>query len=147
MQTYLTDNVKLLKVADAAGANTTEVAGASVDMQADGGWDGCLFLTSLGTPAANNIMKAQQSDDDGVADGFSDLADSAVPVSTSDEDQFIDIREPAKRYLKPIITRGTSTTVENIWAILYRGRELPHNNVLAGTIQGVQLNRPAEGTA
>ncbi len=147
MQTYLTDNVKLLKVLDAVAGGTSTQTSAAVDMQADGGWDGCLFLTSLGTPAADNIMKAQQSDDDAATDAYSDLLDSGVPVGASDEDQFIDIREPAKRYLKAVITRGTSTTVENLWAILYRGRELPFSNVLAGTINGVQLNRPAEGTA
>lgn len=147
MQTFLTDNVKLLKVADAAGAATSAVTSAAVDMQADGGWDGCLFLTSFGTAAADNVLKAQQSDDDGVADGYSDLAESAVDAGASDEDQFVDIREPAKRYLKAVAVRGTSSTCENIWAILYRGRELPFSNVLAGTINGKQLNRPAEGTA
>ena len=144
---FLTDQTKLLKVADAAAGATTTVTGAAVDMQADGGWDGVVFLTSLGTAAADNIMKVQQSDDDAATDAYSDLADSGVPVGASDEDQFIDIQEPAKRYLRPVITRGTSSTVENIWAILYRGRKLPFDNVLAGTINGVQLNRPAEGTA
>lgn len=147
MQSFLTDNVKLLKVSDAVTGGTSAVTSSAVDLQADGGWDGCLFLTSLGTAASNNIMKAQQSDDDGSTDAYSDLADSGVEVGASDEDQFIDIREPAKRYLKAVISRGTSTTVENIWAILYRGRKLPFDNNLSGTILGVQLNRPVEGTA
>lgn len=144
---YLTDQIKLLKVADAATAATSAVTSSAVDMQADGGWDGCLFFTSLGTAAADNIMKAQQSDDDAVDDAYSDLEDSGVPVGASDEDQFMDIQEPAKRYLKAVVTRGTSSTCGDIWAVLYRGRKLPFNNVLAGTINGVQLTRPDEGTA
>lgn len=144
---FLTDQIKLLKIADPTTAGTSAVTSAAVDMQADGGWDGVVFLTSLGTAAADNIMKAQQSDDDAASDAYSDLEDSGVPVGASDEDQFIDIQEPAKRYLKAVVARGTSSTCGDIWALLYRGRKLPFDNVLTGTINGVRLNRPDEGTA
>lgn len=144
---YFTDLHKIDRISAVVASGTTDVNGTSVDLQADGGWDGVVFLASLGTPAADNIMKAQQSDDNGSTDGWSDLADSGVPVGASDESQFIDLHEPAKRYVRPVITRGTASTVESIWAIRYRGRSVPVENIVSGTINGVRLNRPAEGTA
>lgn len=147
---FLCEQVKITKVADAAGAGTTAVNGAGVDMQADGGWDAVLFLTSYGTPAANNLMKAQQSDDDASADDYTDIAGSEVDASgASDEDQWLDIQRPRKRYVRPVVQRGTSSTCENIWAIQYRGRKVVSSaiNLVSGTIYGKKLYHPDEGTA
>lgn len=139
----LSESLKLVKVADPSADGTSLVNGASVDMAADGGWDGVVFLTSFGTAAAGNAIHAETSDDDST---FNDLAGSEVNVGASDEDQFIDIVRPKERYLRAAALRGTSSTLGDIWALLYRGRTLPHNNVTAGTINGVQLVSPAEGT-
>lgn len=148
MAEFLTDDCKITKLADQATAATSAVECASVDMQADGGWESVLFLTSFATAAANNLMKAQASDDDGVSDGWSDIAGSAVDVAgASDEDQVLDIYQPPKRYIRPYLSRGTSTASGDVWAILYRGRRKPYTNALAGTIAVTKLSAPAEGTA
>lgn len=144
MNGFLSNNVKITKVSDVASANTTDVTSSSVDMA---GWDGVLFLTSYGTAAADNLMHAEQSSDDGSSDTFADIAGSEVDLSgASDEDQWLDILEPTERYVRVVAQRGTSSTLENIWAIQYRGRSLPQSNLTSGTIYGKQIYRAAEGT-
>ena len=140
MHGLLTENTKITKVADAATAATSDVTSASVDMQ---GWDGVVFLTSYGTAAADNAIHAEQSSDDS---SFADLEGSEVDVGASDEDQFVDLHTPAERYVRCIGERGTSSALGDIWAIQYRGRDLPQSNVTSGTLNGKQLVRPAEGT-
>ena len=150
MNGFITEHCKLIKLADYASAATSAVNGAGVDMQADGGWDGVLFFGSFGTAAADNFLKAQQSDDDGSSDGYSDLAGSAGTPGSSDEDAWLDIQLPRKRYVRPVAVRTTSTTLENLWALVYRGKKLPLAstvNVISGTIYGKQLYHPDEGTA
>lgn len=147
MQGFLTENVKITKVKDPTTDGTSAAEGASVDMAADGGFDGVVFMTSVSTAAANNTLKAQQSSDDGASDGFSDIEESAVDVGASDEDLVLDIQQPQKRYVKPVVVRGTSTVLGDIWAIQYRGRRLPTSFAAAGTLALKQLYRPDEGTA
>lgn len=143
-QGLLSDEVKITKVSDVAASGTDAVEGTAVDMA---GYDGVLFLSSIGTAAANNSMHAEQSSDAAVADAYADIAGSEVDVATSDEDLFIDILRPRERYVRPVVLRGTATTVENIWAIQYRCKDgLPVDNETAGTIAGKKLVYPAEGT-
>lgn len=140
----LSNQVKITKVKDHSAAATSGVDSDGVDMA---GWDGVLFLTSFGTAAANNTLKAAQSSDNGSADDFSDLAGTSVASGTSDEDVWIDIYRPRKRYVRVTAARGTSSTLESIWAIQYRGRKAPVSNVVSGTIIGEAHVSPAEGTA
>lgn len=146
MYPLLTDNVKIVKVADPATAATSDVTSSSVDLQADGGWDGVCFVSSYGTAAANNLMHAECSSDDGSTDTFADMAGSEIDGGSSDEDQVIDIYQPPDRYVRCIAQRGTSSTMGDIWAILYRGKKLPFNNVVSGTLQVKRIIQPAEGT-
>jgi hypothetical protein len=89
-------------------------------------------------------MKAQQSADNS---SFADLEGSAVDVGASDDTQWIDIYDPEEQYVRPSIARGTTTVVDSIFAIQYDPKGAPVSNVTAGTINGVALVRPAEGTA
>jgi hypothetical protein len=144
---FLTEQVKIIKLQDHTTAGTSAVTSDAVDMGQNGGFDSVVFLTSFGTAAANNTLKAQQSDDDGSADAYSDLAGTSVTSGSSDEDVFIDIRNVGKRYVKCVSARGTSTTQESVWAILYNAKQLPVDNTTSGTIAGEQHGAPAEGTA
>lgn len=146
---YLTDNVKITKLADHTPAGTTDVESASVDMAEDGGYDGVVFVTSFGTAAANNSLKAQQSSDDGSADDFGDLEGTGVVTGTSPsyEDTVLDIFRPTKRYVRAVAVVDTSSTVESIWAIRYRSRDLPVTNTVSGTLLAEKHSSPAEGTA
>lgn len=140
---YLSQNVRLVKVADAATSGTSDVPGGSVDMA---GAEGVLFFSSFGTSATNNTIKAQQSSDNSSSDAWADLAGSSVGVGASDEDVFIDIFRPRERYVRPVVTRGTASALGDIWAIVYGLREVPHQNVVSGTQVGETTAAPAEGT-
>lgn len=142
-QGLLSEGCKITKVKDAASAATTDVTSDIIDMA---GFDGVIFLTSFGTAAADNTMHAEQ----GAAAAMGDAADlegSEVDVASSDEDLFIDILRPRERYVRVVVTRATSTTVGDIWAIQYRAKDgLSVDNETAGTIAGKKLVYPAEGT-
>ena len=149
MHGFLSENIKLIKVADHSTAAQTDVTSSSVDLAQDGGWDGVCFFTSYGTPAADNLMHLESSSDDASADPFADIAGSEVDLADAiTEDQWVDCYRPPERYVRAIGQRGTSSTLESIWAILYRGKSLPHSlaNLLAGTIYGKRVNSPAVGT-
>lgn len=137
----LSENVKLTRISPAVSSGTTAVTPTAVDMS---GYRGVMFLASLGTPAADNIMKAQQSQDNS---SFADLEGTAIAVGASDDSQWLDIYDPEEQYVRPYITRGTGSTVESVWALQYDPRETPVSNVTAGTINGEAHIRPAEGTA
>lgn len=141
---FLAEKVKLLKIKDHSTADTSAVTSDTVDTQ---GYDGVLFVTSFGTAASGNTIKLQQSSDDAATDAYSDLEGTSVSSGTSDEDVWIDIQRPGKRYLKLVAARGTSSTLESVWAILYNARSLPVDNTTSGTIIGETTLSPAEGTA
>lgn len=144
---FLTERVKIIKVKDHTTAGTTAVTSDSVDLGQNGGFDSVCFITSFGTAATDNLLKAQQSSDDGSADDFSDLAGTSVTSGSSDEDVFIDIRLAGKRYVRCVSARGTSSTQESVYALLYNAKQLPVDNTTTGTIAGEQHAAPIEGTA
>ncbi len=138
----LSNAVKITKVADHTAAGTDAVTSTAVDMK---GYGGVLFLTSFGTAAANNTLLASQ---DTASDGsFTDLEGTSVSSGTSDEDVWIDVYRPTKRYVRVEAARGTSSTLESIWALQYGGQRFPVDNTTSGTIVGEAHQTPAEGTA
>lgn len=138
----LSSNVKITKVSDYAAAATSAINSASVDMS---GYTGVLFIASFGTAAANNTMNAAQGADDSA--DWEDLTGTSVASGASDEDVWVDVYRPTDRYVRAEIARGTSTTLEAIWAIQYGPRKAPVDNTTTGTISGEVHASPAEGTA
>lgn len=143
----LSSRVKLIKVKDHTADGTSAVNGDGVDMDQNGGYAGVMFFTSFGTAATGNILNAAQSSDDGSADDYTDLTGTAVSSGSSDEDVWLDIYKPTKRYVRPEVARGTSSTLESMWAILYEPRNMPVDNTTTGTINGEAHVSPAEGAA
>jgi len=140
----LSEDVKLTVVSGYASAAQTDVTSTGVDMT---DWDGVLFLTSYGTAAADNLIHVEQSSDNGSSDTYADLEGGEIDLGgASDEDQWVDVFRPKERYVRCIAQRGTSSTLETIWAIQYRGRSLPADNTTAGTIYGKTIISPDEGT-
>lgn len=138
----LSENVKITKVSATVTAGTSAVECAVVDMQ---GYNGVVFVASIGTAAADNGVKAQQ----GAASDLSDDADLLGTQILSDGTQkefVLDVYRPEKRYLRPVIIRATSTTVEAVWAIQYAGTKRPEVNVTAAQAAELHVS-PAEGTA
>jgi hypothetical protein len=141
---FLSDNVKITKVQDHTAAGTSAVVSTGLDMT---GYDGVLFLTSFGTAAANNTARASVCAT--VGGTYADLAGTDVPSNASDEDIFLDVVRPpaATPFIILTVARGTSSTLESIWAIQYNARSLPIQNVVTGTITGEQHADKAAGTA
>jgi len=144
MLKMFSEEVLMKKCADHTTAGTSDVEAASVDMA---GYDAVCFVTSFGTAASNNTIKAQQSSDDGGSDGWSDLEGTSTTSGSSDEDCYLDIVRPTKRYVRLVGLRGTSSTLESVWAFRYRPSSSPADNTTSGTITGEAHVSPAEGTA
>ena len=143
----LLNNTKIVRHnAGAAAGTTTITPTAGIDMQ---GYNSALFLVLLGAITATGVpaIKVQQSSDDGVADGFSDLESSAYAVTDADDDKIIavEILRPTKRYLKLILARATANCVlDGIVAMLGNPTSVPITQV---TLGNEVLVAPAEGTA
>ena len=145
---YLTDGVKITKLNSFTASGTGDVNSiTAVDMEADGGYDGVAFIGAFGTADPTNALKAQQSSDNGVSDDFTDLAGSKTVSGTGYDVLIVDIQRPQKRYVRPYFLRGASSTVEAVWALQYKGRDLPSVNTIASQQLLNQLSSPAEGTA
>lgn len=140
----LSENIKIVKIGDHSTADTSTVASSAIDTQ---GYGGVLILSSFGTANSGNLVKAQYSDDDGSTDAYSDVVGTSTTSGSSDEDVWLEIKRPAKRYVKAIYTRGSSSTLESIYALLYNPTSLPVDNTTTGTITGEAHVQPAEGTA
>lgn len=148
----LNEDISIQRVMNAVAAGTTDQNSSGVDLSADGGWDGVLFVAAFGALTATQVtqIKAQQSDDDGSSDAYSDLAGSLVgPLADGDSNDCLayDVQRPAKRWVRLVVDRGTANAViDGVIAIKYRGRKRPsthHATVIASKAQVT----PAEGTA
>ena len=144
----LLKNTKIVRHNNGAAAGTTAITpSAGVDMA---GYNSCLFLVAFGTLTATAVpsIKVQQSDDDGVGDGYSDLTDKAYAITDADDDKIIacEILRPTKRYLKLIVTRATANAVlDGIFAIL--GNPCAQTPITQTTLGNEIFVSPAEGTA
>lgn len=138
----ISELLKFTKVSGHETANTTGINSTGIDMQ---GYYGVMFITSFGTAANNNTINAAQGDT--LGGSYDDLEDTEVSSGTSDEDVWIDIPNPKDRYVRLEATRGTSTTLESVWAIQYGAfSRQAALNVVSGTIIGEIHIRPDEGT-
>lgn len=141
----LSNGVKITKVAAASSAGTSTINGTTVDMT---GFEGVLFVTTIGTANAGNIFKAQIGEK---ADGSdaADLKGSAVVAEGSGSVVWLDIyrADPSQKYIRPVVVRGASTTVGEIYAIQYESRKQVGGNNIENTIIGKLLVNPYEGTA
>ena len=123
---YLTSNLKITKLADHAAANTTDVTSAELDMA---GFDGVVFLTSFGTAAANNLVTVHAA----ATSGAEAATTTTCGSGTSDEDVIVDVINPGYRFLKLVASRGTSSTLESIWAVQYGARAKNQSSDVSGT--------------
>jgi hypothetical protein len=138
----LSSKIKITKVKDHTADGTSAVNSDGVDMA---GFEGVIFITSFGTAASGNTVNAAQGADN--ASDWVDLTGSSVTSGTSDEDVWIDINKPSDRYVRAEVARGTSSTLESIYAIQYGPKKLPVDNTTSGTIAGEAHVSVAEGTA
>ncbi len=133
---YLNENIKITKVKDHSAAGTSPITGDEIDML---GYDGVMFVTSLSVANAGNYMTMGQG-----LTGAEAPTTAVVNSGTSNEDLILDVKPDAAlgRYVNVIVTVGTSSTVESIWAIQYKGRNRPVTNALSGTLALAQFSAP-----
>jgi len=136
----------VLCVTTAAGAaGTSTITSTAVDTAE---FAAVRFLVAIGPVVAGAVtsFKLQQSDDDGVADGYSDLAGTSQTIADDADNthQYIDVLRPGKRYLKIVFSRATqNATIGSVIAELYDHHTLP----VTQTATGETFISPAEGTA
>ena len=117
---------------------TTTVNSGAYDMA---GFEEIAFIVRLGSPT-NNSIKVQQ--DTAVAMGSAaDLTGTLVQGTVNT--LVVNLARPLEQFVRCVVTRGSTTTVDGITVIRTRARNLP---VTQGT--GTLWERwrsPAEGTA
>ena len=104
--------------------------------------DGVMFVVRLGSPAANNIVSAQQNTLN-QAGGMNDLLSSGQ-ISGTNNIVVVDVSFPQKRYVRARIQRGTTTTVDSMIAIKYNADKMPA--VQPTGTAGKSVIAQAEGT-
>jgi hypothetical protein len=139
----LSANVKIRKVKAASTADTSAVNSDVVDMS---GYSGVMFFTTIGTANAGNYIKAQQ-DTDAAMGTAADLTGTKVVAAADTQVTWLDIFRPLERYVRVVVTRGASTTVGDIYAILYDAANKPCDNLVDDVIIGELYASPVEGTA
>src|SRR5262245_5039405 len=135
---FLDDNKVVAEAPTATG--TTTINSAVYDMS---GFEEITFIVRLGSPAANNNIRAQQDTAVGMG-GAADLKDTLVNSSTLNQ-HMLTIRRPLEQFVRCQVTRGTTTTIDSMVVIQSRARRLP--TVQSTAIVSEQYSSPIEGTA
>ena len=140
-----------LKVSTALDYATGTAAreGAGLDMSLFQGVMMIVKVIAVGAGATYTI-KAQQSDDDGSTDAYSDLEDTSQTIADSDDDQIfiIDLVKPIKRYVRLYVSKdGANTCSEAAVYVQYDARELPVTQTVADEVTYERHIEPSEGTA
>lgn len=139
----LSNMAKFLQGIATTAAGTSTINGDEVEMA---NYEGVLFIVKIGTPAADNNLKAQQDSVTGMA-GAADLEGTLLQNGAADGILWLDIYRPLKPFVRCVMLRGTSTTIDWGVAIRYGGKKGPQDNNIAATIFGELHASPAEGTA
>lgn len=139
----LLKNVKLTKVIPATAAGTSTIAGTTLDMS---GFEGVTFFGSFGTSASNNGISVAGGTDSG-GSGASDLLGTSVLCNGTGKEVGGDLIKPTQRYITVSALRGTSTTIDGVWALQWGAKTVAINNTVTNTRNVEQWVSPAVGTA
>lgn len=144
----LLHEVKVSRPLASVVAGTSTQNGTGVDTS---NFDEITFILQLGAITSTGVpaLKAQQSDDDGSTDTYDDIAASNQAVADTDSGKVVilTIYRPTKKFVRPVVTRGTANAViDSVLAILGKPRLLPTTQSADVKLSKV-LAEPAEGTA
>jgi hypothetical protein len=144
----LSKSAKVTRALNSVAAGTTNQNGSVIDMA---GFEGVQFIALFGALTATQItsLKVQQGD---LADG-SDMADleDSLHTALADADGnkclVTDVFRPQKRYVRPVVTRGTANAViDGVVALQYSARTEPV--VKDATVKSIKTTiSPEEGVA
>lgn len=131
-----------------AAGTVAETFAAAIDMDANGGYDGCLFVALLGTvsDSAVSSLEVYESATNVVTGGTEvtgALATHTDAGAGADSNGLliVDVIRPKSRYLYATLTRTVANVVIcGVIAIRYRGRTVPA--VLDATVLASALSTP-----
>ena len=140
--------VKISRPLAGVVAGTSTQNGTGVDTS---DYDEVTFILALGTITSTGTpgLKAQQSDDDGSSDGYSDIEGSLQTVADTESGKIValTIYRPGKKWVRPTVLRPTANAViDGVIAVLGKPRKLPTAQS-ADVSASKLLAEPAEGTA
>lgn len=135
----LSDDTVITTVAPVV-TGTTTITGAAINMA---GFSGALFIVRLGAPATNNNLRITQCDT--VGGTYADLLGTLVGNHATDNPLIVDVYRPKEQFLKYVVTRGTTSTIDIVTIVQYGARRQPVTQP-AGT-QYERFIDVAEGTA
>jgi hypothetical protein len=143
------DTVKAVRHSNAVAAGTSTITpSAGIDTK---GFRRAVFLVEVGAIVSGGVqsVKIQQSDDDGSSDAYSDLEGTSLSITDAQGSKvaIVEVLEPAKRYLKCIMSRATqNSTLEGI-TVLLTGADIEPVTQPASVLGSEFHQTPAEGTA
>lgn len=146
----LSSEVKVSTALDFLAASAAvDRNGASLDMA---GFEGVMMVVKFADIAAGaaTTIKAQQSDDNGVADDWSDLAGTGIAVAADDDNQvfIIDLVKPTKRWVRVVVDKdAANATNECALYLQYGPRDLPVAQTVANEVTYERHVSPDEGAA
>lgn len=148
MPNFSTEN-KITRVMDAIAAGTSDQNSSSVDMQM---FEEVTFIAAFGVISGSAVtsIKVQQSSDDGVADGWSDLLGTDLTVADDDDTSMavVNIVKPLKRYLRCVVLRATQNAVIDGVIAIQSGAHVKPTTHDSTTVLGSEIHvSPIEGTA
>jgi len=119
----LSSDLFLVKALDQA-SGTVDRNGAGLDMS---NFETVFMLVNMGTIAGGAVtsIKAQQSDDDGVGDAYSDLLATKIDIEDDDDNQIfaIEITRPQKKFVRVVVDKdGANATDETATYLQYKKR-------------------------
>ncbi|HEY9713247.1 MAG TPA: hypothetical protein V6C72_07240 [Chroococcales cyanobacterium] len=137
---YISEKAQFTQVSAAVAAGTTAGHSSSIDRA---NAEGVAFLASFGTAASGNYFNLEDSDDNS---NFNAVAGSKAVDSGGAKTSFVlDCFRGLKRYVRVAWTRGTSSTVEAVWAITYDKHNVPPVNATSSQVLMQSLSA-ADGT-
>lgn len=139
----LLKNCKITKVVPATTAGTSTIVGTTLDMQ---DFEGVTFIGSFGTTGATNSISVADGTDSG-GSGASDLLGTKVSCNGTGKEVGVEIVKPRNRYVTVSVLRGTSSTIDGVWAFQWGARTVPIDNSVTNTRNVEQWVSPAAGTA
>ena len=146
----LSSTVKVSTALDFLAASAAvDRNGAGLDMA---GFDGVMMVVKMADIAVGAVtsIKAQQSDDNGVGDGWSDLEGTGIAIAADDDNQvfIIDLVKPTKRWVRVVVDKdAANATNECALYLQYAARDLPVAQTVANEVTYERHVSPDEGAA
>lgn len=113
---------------NATAAGITAINGTGYDMQ---DFEGILFVCAMGALTATQVtnLKAQQSNDNGVADPYADITGAATAAAADTDSNkllILDVYRPLKRFVRPVVNRATANAaIDGVIALRYGAKRAP----------------------